>query len=154
MNKIAGIVVAGGLSIVAACNPEPIEDERPALLPLNVSIREIMIGVITPATNFIWERSFAGDLSEEDWQRFSESAIQISLSASAIALAPPEDIANASIASGDMGDWREWSGQLAELALVANAAAETQDQAALVNAGDAMVELCEACHTVYLTGAQ
>jgi cytochrome c2 len=54
----------------------------------------------------------------------------------------------------DMGDWQEWSRQLAELALMAKDAAENRDQTAFADAGDAMVEVCEACHTAYLTGAQ
>jgi cytochrome c5 len=110
-----------------------------------------MTGIITPATNVIWGRSFADDLSEEDWQLFLQSAIQISLSASAMSLVPPDAAAAEDAAAND---WQEWSAQLAALADAAKLAAETRDQAALLDAGDAMVEVCEACHAVFLTGAQ
>lgn len=154
LNLTVAITVAGALLFAAACSPQAAQDDQPETFPLELSVQEIMTGVITPATNVIWGRSFADDLSEEDWHRFLESAIQLSLAASAIALAPPEESANGGAASGNAVAWREWSDQLAELALNAKAAAESQDQAALVDAGDAMVEACEACHTVFLTGAQ
>lgn len=154
MKRTAGFIVVGVLLIAAACSPEQIEGDQPDFFVPEVSIYEIMTGIITPATNFIWERSYADTLSEEDWQRFLQSAIQISLSATAISLAPPEEVENGSFASGDMGDWQEWSEQLAALALMAKDAAETKDQTAFAAAGDAMVEVCEACHTAFLTGAQ
>ena len=53
-----------------------------------------------------------------------------------------------------MDDWREWSGQLAELALMAKAAAGNRDQTVFAEAGDLMIEVCEACHMAYLPGAQ
>jgi hypothetical protein len=146
-----GIVVAGVLVLAAACGAEQIESDRSETISFDVSIREIMTGIITPATNVIWGRSFADDLSEEDWQLFLQSAIQISLSASAMSLVPPDAAAAEDAAAND---WQEWSAQLAALADAAKLAAETRDQAALLDAGDAMVEVCEACHTVFLTGAQ
>ena len=154
LNKTLGSALFGALFVVAACGPEEIEGEQSEQFLPEVSVREIMTGVITPATNVLWGRSFANDLSEEDWQRFEESAIQISLSASAVALIPPQENAGGSLAADDAARWREWSGQLAGLGQVAKDAALTKDQAALVDAGDAMVEICEACHTLFLTGAQ
>ncbi|MEJ2122901.1 MAG: hypothetical protein P8Z76_19820 [Alphaproteobacteria bacterium] len=154
MNASLKVVAAGLLPMIVACSPEQMDGDRSEPISLEVSIDEIMTGVITPATNVIWGRSFADDLSAEDWQRFLQSAIQISLSASALSLVPPEANAGGNLAAGDTARWREWSSQLAGLAEVAKAAALTKDQAALVDAGDAMVEICEACHTAYLAGAQ
>jgi len=151
LKKTAGLIGFVVPLIAAACSEEQTLGDQTGSIDLQLSINEIMTGVITPATNAIWEGSYLDTLSDEDWQLLLQSSIQVYLSAEAISFAQMNDVDNGRL---DMSDWQEWSRQLAELALVAKDAAENRDQMAFADAGDAMVEICEACHTAYLTGAQ
>ncbi len=137
--------------LLIGCNPEQVASPQSPASPVEVSMRELMTGVITPATNAIWEGSYAAELSDEDWQRMLEASVQLSISTTAVSLGGTDDVDGGRI---EMDNWQEWSGQLAELALMAKAAAENRDQTAFAEAGDPMVEVCEACHIVYLPGAQ
>jgi len=142
--------------IAAACSQEQAATEQAAAeqagaSPVEVTMSEIMTGVMTPATNAIWNGSYSPDLSEEDWQRLLEASIQVSVAVTAISLGGTDDVAGG---RADMDNWQEWSAQLGELALMAKTAAENRDQMAFANAGDPMVDICEACHIAYLPGAQ
>jgi hypothetical protein len=144
-------MAAVAVLLVIGCNPEQTLTEQILPSPVEVSMRELMTGVITPATNSIWEGSFAATLSDEDWQRLLQATIQLSLAATAVSLGGIDDVEGGRT---DMENWQEWSRQLAELALMAKAAAENRDQMSFAEAGDPMVEVCEACHIAYLLGAQ
>ncbi len=115
-------------------------------VPVPLTTSALMLDVATPATNPIWEKSYAPDLTEQDWNEAKQAASQLLAAASLISLGGSDA---AEKGWTDDPQWREWSQTLANTALAALQAAEAKDQSALAAAGDSLVEDCAGCHLVF-----
>ena len=101
LKKTTGLIGIVVPLIAAACSEEQTLGDQTGSFNLQLSTNEIMTGVMTPATNAIWEGSYVDTLSEEDWQRLLQSSIQVSLSATAISLVQMNGVDNGRL---DMSD--------------------------------------------------
>ena len=115
-------------------------------IPVPLTTSALMLDIATPATNPIWDKSYAPELTDQDWNEAKQAASQLLAAASLISLGG-SDAEEKGWTSAP--EWREWSQTLANTALAALQAAEAKDQTALAAAGDSLVEDCAGCHLVF-----
>ena len=115
-----------------------------AIAPL-VSINEVMVGLVDHSAHHLWDlgREGAAPKTDRDWLEVEHHSIQL--------------VAGASwIATGGAGEadggwvrqitWTEHARSLNGGAFDALQAARSRDLAAVLAAGDRIIEACEACH--------
>jgi hypothetical protein len=143
MRKSTKLSLAAGLALfsVAAIAQTP-----SSYVPVALTTSALMLDVATPATNPIWDKSYAPDLTDQDWNEAKQAASQLLAAASLISLGGSDAAENGWT---DDPAWREWSRTLAATASAALKAVEAKDQSALAAAGDSLVEDCAGCHLVF-----
>lgn len=149
--SVLGVLLAAVLlSLHGACvSAPPSGDARSTLrIPLRVSIDELMVQWINPASYAIWDaaRDQYAPNSSADWRRLEGQALQLVASGTLTAIAgtgpnDPEWV--------EQEDWIEFTRQMTDAAEAALEAARARDLDAFLGAGNALVEPCEACHAVY-----
>jgi len=143
MRKSAKLSLAAALALfaVAATAQTP-----SSYVPISLTTSALMLDVATPATGPIWDKSYAPDLTDQDWNEAKQAASQLLSAASLISLGGSDA---AEKGWTDDPAWREWSETLAATAMAALQAVEAKDQSALAAAGDSLVEDCAGCHLVF-----
>ena len=121
---------------------EPAPDHR-------VSIREVMDGVITPATNTLW--GVEDPQSDEDWRPLEEAAIAVVAAGSLIRTggAGPDDAERAADPR-----WQAWSDTMVEAAMTALESIRARDLDAMIEATNVMYPPCEECHIAFHPGVE
>ncbi len=134
--KISGLLCAGLVcsSLVA----------QPAAAPL-LTVKEIMNGLITPATATIWG---AYQLETEgQWQEVENAALAVIGAGNLLALGGAGD---GEVGLATEAPWQQINMQMIEAARQVLTAVAARDEAALSNAGnDALYPPCESCHQRY-----
>ncbi len=115
-------------------------------VPVPLTTSALMLDVATPATNPIWDKSYAPDLTDQDWNEAKQAASQLLSAASLISLGGTDATEKGWT---DDRQWHEWSEKLTATALAALQATEAKDHSALAAAGDSLVDDCAGCHLVF-----
>lgn len=107
-----------------------------------VSVRQVMVSAVTPATNTLWAAEDSPD--EEGWQALADAAVVVIASGTLIKTGGSGD--------GDVGwaaepAWQAYADTMIEAAVDALAATEARDIEALMTATEVMYPPCEECHT-------
>jgi len=111
----------------------------------------LMVNMIGPAANSLWETAGTETLSDGDWKRLAEASGRLTDMAATVSAGGTSAVETERASSAP---WKEWSGKFTDAAMAAALAVERKDQAALVSASDSLVEACEGCHTAFpITGA-
>jgi len=117
-------------------------------VPPAVSINAEMVGMVDHAAHALWdvEREGYAPKSDEDWAEVEDSAVQLAASATVIAIGGtgPADPGWA-----QLPDWKRFSLELRDGALMARTAAQGRKLDALVKANGQIVDVCEACHKAF-----
>ena len=107
-----------------------------------------MVGLVDHAAHALWdvEREGYAPKSDEDWAEVEDSAVQLAASATVIAIGGtgPADPGWA-----QLPDWKRFSLELRDGALLARTAAQDRKLDALVKANGQIVDVCEACHKAF-----
>ncbi len=106
------LTVVSAMSIALAGEP---------YLPAGNNFHGFMIRTVDPATQPIWELSYADKMTDADWARAEQ-------------------------ARAKSPKWQGWTRKMAAEANAAKAAADKKDQMALATAGDNLLEVCGGCH--------
>lgn len=136
---ILAIVLTGGLAASAltiALAAEP-------YLPAGNNLRGFMIRTVDPATQPIWNLSYADKMTDADWANVQQAAANLVRSVSTVTsggTVPAEQ------ARAKAPKWQDWSKKMSAEATAAKAAADKKDQMALATAGDNLLEICGGCH--------
>lgn len=106
-----------------------------------VSVRQLMLSAITPATNTLW--SGEENMSEEAWQSMADAAVVVMASGSLVKTggSGEQDKAWAKDAA-----WQDYADVMINAAAAALAAVENRDLDALMTATEVMYPPCEECH--------
>ena len=106
-----------------------------------VSVREIMISAITPATNTLWGAD--DPATEEAWQALADAAVVVIATGTLVkdGGAGPDDNAWAAEEA-----WQAFAQTMIDAGVDALAAARANDIDALMTAGEVMYPPCEECH--------
>ena len=106
-----------------------------------VSVNELMVSAITPATNTLW--GVEDPQSMEDWQELEDAAIVVIASALLIregGAGPDDDTWAADSA------WQGFVADMIDAAIASRDAVRQRDLDALLSAGDVLYPPCEECH--------
>lgn len=136
-------LLALGLCVVAIDAQEPVE-----ILP--GSVNDIMVNIVTPATNTIW--GIEDPQTDEEWQVFIDAASQLIDAATRIKSggAGPNDSTWA-----EETEWQNYADVLIESGRDIQAAAAARDLDTLINvSNDKMYPPCEECHIMFHPGFQ
>ena len=113
-------------------------------------MRALMLNLIGPAANVLWETVGARTLSDSDWARMKDAVARLSESATAVSAG---GTSAAEIERAKSNEWHIWAGKFAETVSTAALAVDRKNQMALIAASDAIVEACEGCHTAFPSAA-
>ena len=132
---VAVVAVAGGVSIgIAADNI----DHR-------VSVREVMISAIAPATDTLWGAE--DPQTDEEWKELEDAAIVVIATGTLIkdGGSGPNDMTWAADAT-----WQQFAETMTEAGVGALAAVRARDMDALMTAtGEVLYPPCEECHLAF-----
>lgn len=114
-----------------------------------LSVRDLMVSAVTPATNTLWG---VGDpQTYEDWQALEDAAVVVIATTTLIAeggTGPSDDEWAADPA------WQGYVATLRDAAEAARAAVKARDLDALLQANDDIYPPCEECHQAFHPGFQ
>ena len=132
-------LIALTLLLVSACSPS---NDPPAS-----SINELMLDVVTPATNTLW--GVEDPQTDADWSVFIDAASQVIAAGKQIKRggSGPDDMTWAADPA-----WQAFADTLIDAANDARSAAEAKDLDALFNANDVLYPPCEECHIQFHPG--
>ena len=114
-----------------------------------VSVRDVMEGVITPATNTLW--GVEDPQSDEDWRPLEEAAIAV-ITAGTLIRSGGAGADDADRAADPR--WQAWSDTMVEAALTALEAVRARDLDAMIEATNVMYPPCEECHIAFHPGVE
>jgi len=128
-----------GLFLVSACSPSNNQPES--------SINELMLDVVTPATNTLW--GVADPQTDADWNVLVVAASQV--------IAAGDQIKRGGSGPNDMTwaadpAWQTFADRLIDAANDARDAASTKNLDALFEANDVLYPPCEECHIRFHPG--
>lgn len=106
----------------------------------------LMVNMVGPPATSLWETIGAQRLNDRDWQRIKEAVTRLGDSASAVAAG---GTSAAEVERAASSEWKNWAGRLVTTTSSAARAVDRKDQMALLAASDALVEVCEGCHTAF-----
>jgi cytochrome c556 len=135
--------LAFGATVTAAAS---IALAAEAYLPAGNNFRGFMIRTVAPATQPIWDLSYADKLSDADWTRVQKAAADLVASVPTVASGGP---VAAEAARAKQAKWQDFTKKMQAEAVAAKAAADKKDQMALATAGDNLLEICGGCHMQY-----
>ena len=146
--RLAGFVWVS-VALLVGCNRAGQQTASPAPsaapLPSALSINAEMVGLVDHAGHALWdiEREGHAPKTDEDWAEVEDSAVQLAAAGTLIALG---GIGPADPGWAQLPDWRTFSRDLRDAALLARTAAQGKNLDALVKANGRIVDVCEACH--------
>ena len=137
---MAGCRFTGLIAILMSVSASMADELKPEL-----SVKEIMNSIVTPATNTIWG---AYQLeTESQWQEVSRAATAVVGAANLLMLGGAGE-GEAEIASE--AEWQHFNQQLLAAARQVLVAVDKRDESALSKVGnDALYPPCESCHRTY-----
>jgi hypothetical protein len=157
MNLRAPALLTLGLLSIGGCSTPPAEPtgaETPtaAAAPAGsdyapvVTLNEIMVYVIDPHSNELWDASMRPPTSDEGWSALQRGAVAVAAAGSLTRLSGngPNDQRWTAQA-----DWAAHSQAMADAGQATLAAVRARDTAALSKAGDQLVLSCINCHREY-----
>jgi len=148
MRRLLEGLVWVGVTLLVACNRTGSPNASPVPVPVALSINAEMVGLVDHAAHALWdvEREGHAPKSDEEWAEVEDSAVQLAAAGTVIALGGtgPADAGWA-----QLPDWKTFSRELRDGALVARSAAQGKNLEALVKANGRIVDVCEACHKAF-----
>jgi len=134
-----------GLGLALALTATAADDDTATGVAPNISIDDIMVGAIEPASNGLWAVAMEENApqNDRDWKALESHAIQLISATSAMTLG--------GTGAGDMARakdprWRDYSEQLLRISKQALDAARNQDLDGVLDAGNVLIEPCSNCH--------
>lgn len=111
----------------------------------------LMLNMVGPPANSLWETLASESLSDADWQRMKDMVARLDESAAMISSG---GTSAAEIERAKSSEWMTWAGRFASSASAATRAVESRDRMALLAASDALLEACEGCHMAFPSTAR
>jgi len=133
---LAGVVMLGALAGLA-------------LAEARLSVNELMVSAITPATNTLW--GVDSPQTDAEWQKLDEAAVVVIAATTLISdgAAGPNDKAWAA-----NPQWQAYAATMLQAAQNMRVAIEARDLEALLAENDAIYPPCEECHMAFHPGMQ
>lgn len=141
---------AAGLSL-AACKPAAPPKAAVEPIPMGVTINAMMVGTLDFAADGIWRpAALKTNLTDDEWLLAQQDATTLVAATSLMSIPTVGGERDARFVTDPQ--WRQWTLALQAAGEDALEAAKKHDKQALKDAGDAAVEVCQACHTHFKPG--
>ena len=137
--------LAAAVTLPFALATEPTRTNR-EFVEMQTSINALMVAVVDWAAHEVWEAAYADTLTDRNWLTVKQYATELLVSGTLVSLG---GTGRSDMAWVTTPEWQAWSVKMIDDTKVALAAIESQDQAQLVKAGEALLETCEGCHAVF-----
>ena len=114
-------------------------------VPLAVSVNAIMVAMVDHASHVVWDvaEDAKAPKNDKDWEELEHHAIQVAASGTLIALGGTGKADPGWVQSPA---WKKYSQEMTDAGLAALTAVHSKDRAALLKAGDQLVNTCTSCH--------
>lgn len=142
MNISARLMVVIGVGLSAACAPKPPSTEATVAAPAIENLattRQVMLGLTIPASDVLFQVSEPPD--DAAWDRIVANAVMLAESGNML-LTGARDLSQP--------EWTQHARELVARSKVAADAAARHDVDAVLEAGNGIYEVCEACHVKYM----
>ncbi|MGQ9427293.1 hypothetical protein ACXYTJ_14355 [Gilvimarinus sp. F26214L] len=118
-----------------------------------VTVKEIMVGAIEPASNALWAIALEENAptTEDGWTAVEHEAIRLLAASSAISLGGSGEQDRAWAADPR---WQQYSRDMAGITLNILEALRARNYDAALDAGNALIEPCGACHSDFPGSSQ
>ena len=120
------------------------EAQQPGIKPI-ASIMQLHEAMISPSSDALFDVGREAPKDDRGWVAVRNHAVILAESANMLMVAGR---------AKDKGDWMKFSAALADAAAAALKAAEAKNVAGVLDAGDRIVPVCEACHEPYRDGGR
>jgi hypothetical protein len=117
-------------------------------VPLPISINALMVAQVDHASHALWDAGREGRAPQTDeaWEEIEHHAMQLAAAATLISIG--------GTGQADAGwvvkpDWKPLAQKLSDTAMTAADAAHTKNLPVLLKTGDALTDVCEACHKAF-----
>jgi hypothetical protein len=139
MQKTFWLVCLGGCVAVAA-----VAAQRHAIKPI-ASIMQLHEAMISPSSDALFDVGRETPKNDKEWIAVRNHAVILAESANMLMLDGR---------AKDNGEWMRFSSAMADAAAAALKAAEARNVDGILDAGDRIVPVCEACHEPYRDGGR
>ena len=140
------VTVIGFFSLLAACAREaPVPAPQAPPFKVVGTAKQVMQGIVIPSSNAVFAAAGEAPTDDAGWAAAETNAIALAESGNLLLL-PGRAV--------DEGDWRKHTVALIATSETALAAIRAKDAEKLTAAGDAVYEVCEGCHKVYMPKPQ
>ena len=155
ITRTLAAVIPLAMTMTACTTPTPTEPATPAAAPAPaadntytpvVSLNEIMVYVVDPHANEIWDAATRPPATDADWRALNRAAVAIAAAGNLTKLAGngPKDQEWT-----QQANWVGHSQAVADAGLAAVEAVRARNSAQLSKAGDQLVLTCINCHREY-----
>lgn len=142
--------------VLAACDGAPEKAVEATSYVKTHDIHQLMKAVVEPLANIIWNSSgtVSNATGEHDLTPTTDEGWLTTQSAAATIAESGNLLLMPQYADGRGADWQQFARSLARVGMLAEKAALDRSGDAIGEVGATMDKVCEACHQVYLPGAQ
>lgn len=139
MRRIMWFIPVGALILVAGTAAQSPPTTAVA------SIKQLQEAMISPASDTIFNVGRSAPQTEADW---------LTVRNAAVILAEAGNLFMLEGRAKDTGQWMELAGALVDAGTAALRATDARDVNGVLDAGDRIAEVCEACHQPYRDGGR
>jgi hypothetical protein len=134
-----------GMLALAACSAKQAPVVAAAAPEAIATTRQVMLGITIPTSDVVFQVGAKTPADDMEWEK---------VEASALALAESGALLTIGTRAVDQGEWLKHSQDLIATAKVAAAAAHEKNVDKVLDAGNAIYEVCDACHKKYMPARQ
>jgi hypothetical protein len=135
-----------GMLALAACSAKQSPVVAAAVTPEAIATtRQVMLGITIPTSDVVFQVGAKAPADDLEWEK---------VEASALSLAESGVLLTVGTRAVDQGEWLKHSQDLIATAKVAAAAAHEKNVDKVLDAGNAIYEVCDACHKKYMPARQ
>jgi hypothetical protein len=136
------------LLTVAACGSkesQPVATAAPPPLEALATTRQVMLGITIPTSDVLFQVGAKAPADDMEWEK---------VEANAMALAESATLLTIGSRAVDKQEWLKHCNDLIATAKVAAAAAHEKNVDQVLEAGNAVYEVCDGCHKKYMPARQ
>jgi hypothetical protein len=134
-----------GMFALAACSAKQAPVVAAAAPEAIATTRQVMLGITIPTSDVVFQVGAKAPADDMEWEK---------VEASALALAESGAMLTIGTRAVDQGEWLKQSQDLIATAKLAAAAAHEKNVDKVLDAGNAIYEVCDACHKKYMPARQ
>jgi len=127
---------------MAACSAKPPPPPPPETI---ATTRQVMLGITIPTADVIFQAGTRATADDMEWEKVEANAVALAESATLLTLGSR---------AVDKQDWLKHCQDLIATAKSAAAAAHEKNVEKVLDAGNAVYEVCDGCHAKYMPARQ